>query len=155
MYELIRSALFYAVMLIAIILGFRLFKNSDRVTVDANDSSMNMRAGDYRVDTAINGVKDLGVGQKVSYFVEELDKFRERVAWVVAVEGDTVEIANKKVVVNGKESKFSTNNNNIKVREVRVPRGCVYLLAENSDLTMDSTSLGPVPFYVVRGRLQE
>ena len=78
---------------------------------------------------------------------------------VIAVEGDTVEIKDGKVLVNGKEKEenYITGNrtevgSTSKFSKLTVPKGHIYVLGDNRGNSTDSRIIGPVDKKWVIGR---
>lgn len=106
---------------------------------------------------AIYNYEPEGIGNKLIYYILELNKF-SYIKRVIAVEGDKVQILNGKVYVNGKKlnedylpegttTKIAYYNNLI------VPEGCVYVLGDNRDESMDSRTFGCIPLEKVEGKV--
>jgi len=135
--------------------GFWLFKNSTRATVQ-DDKSMDpvtFPEGGYGVNTHIDRISQLKSGDVVAYHPPK-NSAETRVARVIGVEGNRVEVTPDAVLVNGTPfpSKFLTAKWTIP--ETRVPRGCVYVLADNPFSGVDSKQFGPLPFSFVIGTVK-
>ena len=76
---------------------------------------------------------------------------------VVALAGDTVEIASGQAFVNGDSIDDSDDvilaDDDVSVAEVVVPDGYVYVLGDNRPISLDSRFFGPVPLEAVAGRV--
>lgn len=99
----------------------------------------------------------------VIVFVYPEDRTKDFIKRVVAVGGDTVEIKNKKVIINGKgeensHARFVTNMAlpaDISPRDnmppVKVPEGHLFVMGDNRDQSHDSRWWGFVPVEDVKG----
>jgi signal peptidase I len=150
--ELIRTAIGYGLVLGMILLGFYLYRdNRIKVEIDASDHSMAPEyvSGTYKIDAATPILPGDAVAFALPDKPDEL-----RVSRVVALEGSRVEIdATGKVSVDGKASK-NISSSTLKPVDLRVPRGCAYLLADSMGMGTDSTKLGPVPLFQIAGKLK-
>jgi signal peptidase I len=99
----------------------------------------------------------------VIVFIFPEDRTKDFIKRVVAVEGDTVEIRDKRVILNGKEVKnphaqyldrsilpagASPRDN---MRPLKVPPGRLFVMGDNRDHSLDSRFWGTVPVEDVRG----
>ncbi len=100
----------------------------------------------------------------VVVFIYPLDPSKDFIKRVVAVEGDTVQIVNKKLLINGTEvpDPYAVYKDDtifpgeVQKRDnfgpVTVPKGCLFVLGDNRDRSLDSRFWGFVPIEDLRGK---
>ncbi|MCD6490209.1 MAG: signal peptidase I [Thermodesulfobacterium sp.] len=102
--------------------------------------------------------------QEIVVFTYPINKKLDFIKRVIGLPGDTVEIVNKKVYVNGKllkEPYVQFSDPEIYPKEVsprdnygpvKVPPDCIFVLGDNRDQSYDSRFWGFVPINYVKGR---
>lgn len=138
-----------------VLAGFWLYKHSTRATIELDDHSMepvSFPEGGYSVNTSYERLSKLKSGDVVAYRPPR-DPSKVRIARVIGIEGNRIEITKKEVLVDGKPYGKRIATGEWTLPEFKVPRGCLYLLADNPFIANDSDSkaLGPVPFAFVVG----
>ena len=100
----------------------------------------------------------------VLVFIYPLDPSKDFIKRVVAVEGDTVKMVNKKLYINGIEApdphavytEESALSGEVQKRDnfgpVTVPKRALFVLGDNRDRSLDSRFWGFVPLGDVRGK---
>ncbi|MDF2953245.1 MAG: Signal peptidase I [Thermodesulfobacterium sp.] len=109
-------------------------------------------------------LKKLPERQEIVVFTYPLNKKLDFIKRVIGLPGDTVEIVNKKVYVNGKllkEPYVQFNDPEIYPKEVsprdnygpvKVPPGYIFVLGDNRDQSYDSRFWGFVPINYLKGK---
>lgn len=102
--------------------------------------------------------------QEIVVFTYPVDKKLDFIKRVIGLPGDTVEIINKKVYVNGKpldEPYVQFTDKEIYPKElsprdnfgpVKVPEGHIFVLGDNRDQSYDSRFWGFVPLHSLKGK---
>lgn len=102
--------------------------------------------------------------QEIVVFTYPVDKKLDFIKRVIGLPGDTVEIINKKVYVNGKpldEPYVQFTDKEIYPKElsprdnfgpVKVPEGHIFVLGDNRDQSYDSRFWGFVPLHSIKGK---
>lgn len=81
------------------------------------------------------------------------DRSRELIKRVIAVAGETVEVRQGQVLVNGRPVLEGYKEPGVYDQEpVTVPNGHVYVMGDNRMASLDSRWLGPIPLEVIQGK---
>ncbi len=156
MTEIIHSTLKVMFVCAIIVLCFWLFKHRTRATIETGDKSMdatNFPEGGYGVDTSIASITDLKSGDFVAFRTPS-DNVPMRIARIIGIEGNRVEVSTKAVLVNGAPVVGKINTGTWTMPETKVPRGCAYLLVDDTFMGLDSRQLGPIPFVSIVGTVK-
>lgn len=144
------------VLAVAVIIGVgKLFKFREKVTIDANDQSIDQiqyPPGGYSVNTSATTPALLQQNDVVAYW--GMGQAELKVARVAAVEGQTIEFNGTAVLVNGAPTKFTPGVPAQKWPAIKVPHGCVFLICDKPMFGKDSSTLGPIPSYAIYGKLK-
>jgi signal peptidase I len=154
--DLIRTGIMYVAVMALIVVGTHFFKNRARVEFAPNDLSMSrsFTAGSsYPVDTSPSSIKQLKRDDIVAYWLPD-EPAKSRVARIVAMEGDRIKSDAEGFYFNGTKTSFKFQKPDWRFPELRVPRGCVFVLADQPELGKDSIQTGPLPSYQIIGKLQ-
>lgn len=156
MNELIRSV-GKIVVVCAIVIGcFWLFKHRTRASIEQGDKSMDPSVfpeGGYSVDTSSETINAIKSGDYVAFRLPN-DASAVRIARVLGVAGNRVEITLKGVRVNGAEMSGKFTTAQWTIPETKVPRGCAYLLTDDTFTGIDSRTLGPISFTSILGTVK-
>ena len=153
--DTIRTIIFCAVILGAIVFGFKFSKGRAEALIEPADHSMDPAypPGNHRMDTSLYAVSQLRVSDVIAYWLSD-NPGNYRVARVVALEGDRIKIEQGVLVVNGANTPHKVGALHLQTPEFRIPRGCVFVAADDLVYAFDSMKIGPVPFCQVYGRLR-
>ncbi len=95
--------------------------------------------------------------EKFVYNVLEFNKV-SYIKRVIAIEGDLIQIRDGKVYLNGEllSEDYLAENVRTKIvyyNEIVVPEGCVFVMGDNRDESMDSRTFGCIPVDKIEGKL--
>ena len=156
MSEIISAVVKFVVISVIVLGCFWLFKHRTRASIEQGDKSMDTTAfpeGGYSVDTSIETVAGIRSGNYVAYRLPK-DPATTRIARVIGVEGNRIELTATEVRVNDAALTKRTEANGWTIPETLVPRGCVYVLADDTFSGVDSRQIGPVPFTYIVGTVK-
>lgn len=133
------------------------YKRGDIITFEAPSEVKKGIDVDLSNKVAIYNYEPESVMEKLAYYVLELTKM-SYIKRVIAIEGDRVQIANDKVYVNGEEliEEYLPEGTTTKIvyyNDVVVPEGCVFVMGDNRDESMDSRTFGCIPLEKVEGKV--
>lgn len=133
------------------------YKTGDIITFEAPSEVKKGTEVDLSNKVAIYNYEPKNATQHLMYYVLELTK-TSYIKRVIGVEGDRVQIANGKVYINGEELvedylQKGVTTKTVYYNDVIVPEGCIYVLGDNRDESMDSRTFGCVPLEKVEGKV--
>lgn len=116
------------------------------VRIVSNSMHPTMKAGDWIVASRLEGIDALDRGDVVVFRFPPGSDLRA-VKRVVALPGDTVDVAEDEVRVNGtpRRTGGAPTPRAAEARTATVPHGHVFLLGDNGPNSIDSRSFGPAP----------
>lgn len=128
-------------------------KRQNWVTIQQMDQAMepDYPSGTYHVSPRPATQEGLVIGKAHAYVVPSSPEREKRVAWLVAKEGQRVEVKDKSLFVDGVKSDCKSYIGLERFSLFVVPRGTVYMLSITPE--KDSFSFGPIPFRNVLGQL--
>lgn len=133
------------------------YNRGDIITFEAPSSVKKGTEVDLSNKIAIYDYEPEGFLQKLSYNILELTKI-SYIKRVIGVAGDRIQIVNEKVYLNGKELEEDYLQDGVTTKAVYyndliVPDGCVYVMGDNRDESMDSRTFGCIPLEKVEGKV--
>lgn len=133
------------------------YKTGDIITFEAPSEVKKATEVDLSNKVAIYNYEPQNATQYLVYYVLELTK-TSYIKRVIGVEGDRVQIVNGKVYINGEELvedylQKGVTTKTVYYNDVIVPEGCIYVLGDNRDESMDSRTFGCVPLEKVEGKV--
>ena len=133
------------------------YNRGDIITFEAPSSVKKGTEVDLSNKIAIYDYEPEGLLQKLSYNILELTKI-SYIKRVIGVAGDRIQIVNEKVYLNGKELEEDYLQDGVTTKAVYyndliVPDGCVYVMGDNRDESMDSRTFGCIPLEKVEGKV--
>jgi type IV secretory pathway protease TraF len=152
MRELIHSLILFAVILLAVGAAFWIVKHHRRVVIEKADRSMapDYEPGSYWLGPPPASASECEVG-KAYAFQDPASPDQQRVAWLLAKEGQTVEVNGSTVLVDGQAPAVRIEVPGTVRAPLVIPRGCVFLVAKTP--MADSLQYGPVPARNLTGKL--
>ena len=133
------------------------YQVGDIITFEAPSKIKQGAEVDVSNPVAIYNYEPQGLMNKLIYYVLEINKI-SYIKRVVGIAGDRVQIKDGKVYVNGEELKEEylpegTTTKTVYYNDVIVPEGCVYVMGDNRDQSMDSRTFGCIPLEKVEGKV--
>jgi signal peptidase I len=131
--------------------NFDIYKTDDPPDKQFNEPEL--KVGVWRLGHQPNMGADLQVGMFAVYKVPGSEL--RRVARVVAMEGQKVEVKGEEVIVDGSAIQNPTRQNRSRfdVPELTVPRRCVFVVSDlrskGASADYDSRGLGPIPLEAI------
>ena len=124
------------------------------VEVPAIDNSMRPAIGEETIFTVDTSWLDKPSRDAIVAFVPPGKSGSTSVARVVALEGDSLEVRNRKLFVNGATNKSINKSMSMEAApKFKCPRDCVYVLIDRSRGSADSSKFGPLPLWRVLGSI--
>ena len=133
------------------------YQAGDIITFEAPSKIKQGAEVDVSNPVAIYNYEPQGLMNKLVYYVLEINKI-SYIKRVIGIAGDRVQIKDGKVYVNGEELKEEylpegTTTKTVYYNDVIVPEGCVYVMGDNRDQSMDSRTFGCIPLEKVEGKV--
>ena len=133
------------------------YKQGDIVTFEEPSEIKRGTDVDIANKVAIYNYEPQSFWEKFSYNILELTK-RSYIKRVIGVAGDRIQIVNGKVYVNGKELvenylEDGVTTKTVYYNDLTVPEGCIYVMGDNRDESMDSRTFGCIPLERVEGKV--
>lgn len=133
------------------------YQVGDIITFEAPSKIKQGAEVDVSNPVAIYNYEPQGLMNKLVYYVLEINKI-SYIKRVIGIAGDRVQIKDGKVYVNGEELKEEylpegTTTKTVYYNDVIVPEGCVYVMGDNRDQSMDSRTFGCIPLEKVEGKV--
>lgn len=133
------------------------YKQGDIVTFEEPSEIKRGTDVDITNKVAIYNYEPQSFWENFSYNILELTK-RSYIKRVIGVAGDRIQIVNGKVYVNGKELvedylEDGVTTKTVYYNDLTVPEGCIYVMGDNRDESMDSRTFGCIPLERVEGKV--
>jgi len=165
MRETIYTAVLFVIALSLALACFWMYKHfTHKVVIDPNNHSMEPTPGSsdarehegysygsHRLTQPPQSAKDVQPGSAVAYMTPG-NSDKHRVGWVLAVEGQRLEVRAGEVYVGGQPGLRKILNLKTDFPEVVVPRGCAYVWAHFPE--DDSSWYGAIPIRNILGHLK-
>jgi len=131
------------------------YKKGDIVTFEAPSEIQGII--DLSNPVAIYNYKPEAITEKLIYNVLELNK-TSYIKRIIATEGDTVEITEGKVYINGKQIQEpylpeGTTTEAENYNNISVPKGHVFVMGDNRAGSIDSRTFGCIPIEKIEGKV--
>lgn len=112
---------------------------------------------DFTNAKAVYNEDSKNISEKLLYNVLGISK-KSYIKRVIGVEGDRIQIANGKVYVNGEELvedylQDGVTTKTVYYNDLIVPEGCIFVMGDNRDESMDSRTFGCIPLEKVEGKV--
>lgn len=132
------------------------YKKGDIITFEAPNGTQ--QEIDLSNPVAIYNYQPETTTEKLIYHVLELNKI-SYIKRIIAVEGETVEIKEGEVYVNGEELQENylpegTTTKIVYYNNITVPEGHVYVMGDNRDQSVDSRTFGCIPVEKIEGKVK-
>jgi signal peptidase I len=97
----------------------------------------------------------------VVVFLEPTERKKDFIKRVIGLPGETIQVINRKVHINGeplKEADYVYYTNPRYVRgldnsgPLKIPEDCYFMMGDNRENSSDSRVWGPVPFELIKGK---
>ena len=133
------------------------YKRGDIITFEAPSDVKRGAEVDLNNKIAIYNYAPEGPSNRIIYNVLELNKV-SYIKRIIAVAGDRVQIKDGNVYINGKkiEEEYLAEGVTTKTayyNDLVVPEGCIYVMGDNRDESMDSRIFGCIPLEKVEGKV--
>lgn len=133
------------------------YERGDIITFEAPSEIKKGADIDLTNPVALYNFEPESIFDKLVYYVLELNKV-SYIKRIIAVEGDRVQIIRGKVFINGTLLKEEYLPDNMVTKtayfnDIIVPEGCVYVMGDNRDESVDSRIFGCIPIEKVEGKV--
>lgn len=157
MLDEIKQILFRFGLTLVLIFGLAwFFKHSTKASIGSGDHYMSEATfpeGSYSVNTSLQSLSQYKSGDPVAYVLAG-DPVK-RIGRIVGIEGQKVSISAKGVTADNQPlgSRIEIDSS-IQVTDLKVPRGCAYILSDTPQNGSDSLKNGPIPFSQILGTVK-
>ena len=134
------------------------YNRGDIITFEAPSEIKKGTEVDVKNTVAIYNYEPEGIFNRFVYYVLEFKK-TSYIKRIVGLPGERITIEDGKVYINGKEYKEDylkegTTTKAVYYNDLIVPEGCVYVLGDNRDGSMDSRTFGCIPIEKIEGKVK-